>query len=90
MEKPEMMRRGNKTRKHISYMKGKSEKGNHGQSWVRTGRAVGAKERNLEDSETQLNFVAVAIVIAIIISLNIVHSRLWFWRINRMALFNMN
>lgn len=48
MEKHEMMRRGNKMRKHLSCMKEKSEKGTHGKSWVRTGRAVGAKERYLE------------------------------------------
>lgn len=82
-----MIRRGNKMRKDVRRVKEKREKGNHGKSWVRTGRAVGAKQRNLEESETQLNFLVVAIVTAITFS---IHSKLWFWRINRMALFNVN
>ena len=43
MEKPEIMRRGNKMRKDVRCMKDNCEKGNHVKSWVRTGRAVGAK-----------------------------------------------
>ena len=74
-------------RKDVRRMKEKREKGNHGKRWVRTGRAVSAKQGNLEESETQLSFVAVAIVTAITFSL---HSKLWFWRIDRMALFNVN
>ena len=74
-------------RKDVRRMKEKREKGNHGKRWVRIGRAVSAKQGNLEGSETQLSFAAVAILTAITLSLR---SKLWFWRIDRMALFNVN